>query len=432
MKQVSKLKVNIASIILLLILPVLLYSQTANEYFNRGKSLQENGDYYAATEQYQEALLKNPSYGEAYFALAQCFYSMGEFNLCLMYIDSASKFLKNRPDIQNLQGFAYIGLGEIKQAETIFQEILKKYPNDVDARFGLAELDVINGRVSGAENQFQLALQRQSTNKIALLSLALVSDELGKTREAKEYIRQALRYHNGSPEVHYFAGYLAAKDGDLDEAEKYVRAAIQLNPNYSAAYKLLSDILFESKRYEEAIEICMYRITQDRADASAWYLRGLCLEALGRYEEALSIWRTGLSIDPQDEVMRASLELLAFEITDIEDSRRSEWSNFHNDKATDYLKKYSSVQARYEFQRALRLNPLNMESRLAYASLLLTDGYPESYLAQLEFIADQSEASIQIKDTIESYKSLLRNSLPILWDIDPFYLDKTRWTLGIY
>lgn len=409
-----------------------MFSQTAIEYFNKGKIFQDQGLWYEAIEQYQEALLKNPAYGEAYYSLAQCSYSVEEFNLCLMYLDSADKLLRNRPELQNLRGFAYIGLSRIADAKAIFEDVLIKYPNNVDARYGLAELDILNGRVSGAEDQLQKALQRQNTNKVTLLSLALVSDELGKTKVANDYIKQALKYHNGSPEVYYFAAYLAAKEGKLSDAEKYVRSAIQLNNNYEIAYALLSNILYDSKRYEEAIEICLYRIAQNREDAEAWYLRGLCLESLGKFEEAISVWQTGLSVDPQDEIMRASLELLALEVTDVEDSRRINWSEYHTNMATDYLKKYSSVQARYEYQRALRINPLDSESRLAYASLLLSDGYPESYLSQLEFVNEQDTTSTEIKDTIESYKSLLRNSLPLQWGVDPFYLEKIRWNIGIY
>ena len=38
----------------------------------------------------------------------------------------------------------------------------------------------------------------------------------------------------------------------------------------------------------------------------------------------------------------------------------------------------------------------------------------------------------KVNDTIEAYESLLKYSLSAKWDVDPFYLDKTRWHIGLY
>lgn len=400
--------------------------------FNNGKECQNQEDWYGAIENYTTALQGNPSYGEAYFKLAECFYAIDEYELAITNLDSASKLIKNRPDIINLRGFCYIGLGKLSEANEIFLSVLKDFPNDVDARFGLAELNILNGRISGAEKEYKQALSRQNTNKKALLSLALVSDELGNFVAANNYINQALKYHSGNPEVYYFAAYLAVKQGNLEQGESRIRTAIHLQSDLDKAYKLLADILYKSNRFEECIEICKYRITLDRELSSAWFLRGLASKSLNRYEDAISYWQTGLSIDPNDEIMRSALELLALEYTDIEDPRREEWALFHIEKAKDYEKKFYSVQARYEYQRALRINPLNQEARIAYAELLLSDGFKESYLSQLQFISDQGEATQKILDTIEGYNSLLSNTLSVKWNINPFYLDKKRWNLGLY
>ena len=407
-------------------------AKSAAFYFNEGKELQLEEDWYGAIEYFTEATRQNSSYGEAYFKLAECFYAVDEYELALDSLASASKYIKNRSDLVNLEGFCYIGLGDLSKAEEVFSSILVSFPNDIDARFGLAELNILKGRVSGAEKEYKQALSRQNTNKKALLSLALVSNELGNQTATNNYINQALKYHSGNAEVYYFAAYLAVQQGDLEQAESRIRTAIHLKKNFDEAYKLLADILYKSQRYEECIEICKYRITLNRDESSAWYLRGLASKALNNFEDALSYWETGLDIDPQDEIMRSALELLALEITDIEDPRREEWSLYHLEKAKDYEKKFYSVQARYEYRRALRINPLNSDARLAYAELLLSDGYKEAYLSQLQFVVEQGVVTQQILDTIEGYNSLLSNTLSLKWNIDPFYLNKKRWNIGLY
>lgn len=405
---------------------------TAPDLYKRAADFQAREDWYAAVELYQEALNKNPSYGEAWFALAECSYELEQYDLAVKYCDTAAKYIKNRTDILNLKGFALIGLHKLDEARGIFTEVLNRFPNDVEARFGLARLDIFDGKFSTAEQYFLDALKREAKNKKALISLALIADRQGKTEQSRRYIREALRTHSGKPEVYYFAGYLAAKEGNLTEAESHMRTAVLLNGNYDKAYKLLADILFAQKRYAETADICDFRIAKNNAAVSAWYLKGLALAALGENEKALTAWQTGLNRDPQDEIMRAAFELLVFDTTAVEDGRREKWAGYHIDKAEAYMEKFTAVHALYEYQRALRIEPLNIKARLAYADLLLNKGLSESYLSQLMFLKDERKADKHIEDIIESYTSLLQNTLPLQWGIKPFYLDKTRWKTGLY
>lgn len=418
--------------ICLLLLSPVVFAATATDYYNAGCTLKERESWFEAIEQYLEAVQLNPAYGEAWYSLAECCYETGEYELALTYLDKADILLKNRSDLQNLRGFLYICLGRTDDAQSIFESILAKYPNDVDSRFGLAELEILEGKVSGAEKQYQAALQRQTRNSRAILSLALVSWELGKKQAAGDYIEQALRLFSGDAKVYWFAAYIAVQQKDMVAAESYIRRALQLKEDYDEAYSLLSNILFMQGRYEEVLEICSYRLLIDRSCINAWYLKGLTETKLGRIEAAFSSYETGLEINPQDELMRAALEMLAIQYTDVEDSRRSEWAKYHTKKAGEYSEKYLSVQATYEYLRALRLNPYDASARLAYADLLLADGYSESYLAQIQFVQNQGKSDQTLNNTIEAYTSLLYDTLPQKWDVNPLYLSKKRWNIGVY
>ncbi|MCR4938535.1 MAG: tetratricopeptide repeat protein [Treponemataceae bacterium] len=408
------------------------FSSSAQSCYKAGQEQQELKNWYEAVECYLEAVHINPSYGDAYFALSQCSYEMEEYQLALTYLDMAAKYIRNKAELLNLRGFIYISLGMIPEAKEAFEKVLESYPNNVQARFGLAELEILDGRVAGAEKQFLQALQRQPFDYKVLVSLALVSDSLGKTSEARNYVNRALQYYSGNAEVYYLAAYLAKKQGDSDTAEEYVRSAIKLDDSYIDAYKLLTSILYDEKRYEEVLELCSFLISKDRADSDSWYMRGLSLAALDRIPEALTALGTGLEINPDDEIMRAELELLVCENTKVEDSRRFEWAAYHLKRAKEYTDKYFSVQAAYEYQRCLRLNPMDIDSRKAYAELMLSSGYPEAYLSNLEFIQEQGAGNIVIDDIVEGYRSLLYDTISSRWTVDPFYLDKSRWKIGFY
>lgn len=421
-----------------------LYAQdvtpSSRRFYENGLQKQEQEDLYGAAEDYHEALRINPAYGDAWFHLAEVTYQLGDYTLALDYLDSADKYAKSRTDVLNLRGMTLISLGRLEEARAVFEDVIKRYPNDINARFGLAELDLFDGRIDGAKHQYEDALKRQQSNRKALLSLALLAAETGNDRAAHEYLQQALRYHSGESEVHYLAAYLEFKSGNFTEAERRARAAVQIKGDYTRAYVLLASILYEQKRYSEVADICDYLISRDRNTISAWYLKGLSLYRLHKYDAAIETLDSALSVDSEDEIMRAVLELIVGEALNIENARRVDWANYHLQKARAHAKLYQGVEARYEYQRALKIDPNNITARTEFAQVLSRLGLNEQYVNQLKFITDAAgETGIadkatqtRIADTIEAYDSLMKRSLGTKWNIDPFYLNKTRWNLGVY
>lgn len=430
------------------------WTYSALDYFSEAEQLRNRNDFLGATELYREALELNPKYGDAWYSLALCCYNLKNYDLALEYAGNAEKYSKNMDSVRNLQGMSLVCLGRLDEAEKIFSSILETSPNNIDARFGLAELDLLDGKISSAEFLYSEALKRDGTNRKALLSLALVSAEMGKTEAAANYISQALESHSGSSEVHYLAAYLAAKSGNLREAELRARSAIQIQTDFDDAYALLSSILYTQGRYDEVLDICLFRIGRNRNLSDAWYLMGLSQKKKGDVEGALKSFETGLSLNPQDEVMRACFEQTVADNIPVEDSRRQGWASFHISKAREYAAKFDGPGERFEYQKALSVAPLDLSVRQNFADLLSREGLYELYLKQLDFISANSvpivtqednvrrnenspevkKTAVQIRneDSAEALRNLMAGNLSERWNVDPFYLDKTRWNIGLY
>lgn len=418
---------------------LLLYGQskTVTQYFNDGVAAQNNEKWYEASQNFIEALRFNDAYSDAWLHLAQCSYQLSEFDLVLEQLNQAEKYSKNDNSISNLRGMTYIAMGKFDEARSIFSNVIKNTPNDIEARFGLAELDLFNGKITGAEKQYSEALKRQNKNRKALLSLALVSAQLGKNENAKKYINQALSSYSNEAEVHYLAAIVSAMRQDFSNAEKHCRVAVEVDGDYDKAYELLAKLRYFEGDYDEVISICDFRIGRNRTCPGAWYLKGCAQKSNGNTENAIETWSTGLQITPDDEIMRAALELAVAEVVPFEDSRRGEWSLYHIAKARDYVRRYDNASSSYEYQRALKLQPNNDEARMAFASMLELNGMHELYLDQLLFIQqtgdlNNSSQNTELGDKIEAYENLLQDSLAKKWNVQPFYLDKTRWKIGIF
>jgi len=408
-----------------------LFSDSADLY-QKASEYQANEDWYAAIEMYQSALKENPSYNLVYQGLAECFYALDEYDQALSFVETARKYKKDAPDLKNLHGFILIGLGKIEEAKKLFTEVLQKYPNNSEARFGLAEIEIAQGRFYTASEIYKQNLQRQGENRKALVSLALVSYEAGNISQAEEYIKRALKYHGDNPQVHYFAAYLYALKGNLEEAEGRIYSAVKLKPDYDDAYALLASIFYAQKRYEEVIKISDMRISKKRDRSDAWYLKTLSLRRLNRYMEAITSAKVGLSLDADDEIMRCLLEEIAIENLNFEDSFRMELSKYHAEKALGFARRNMTEQALYEYRRTLKIYPYDVESREAYASILLRLNYPERYLEQMLFIQSIVKSNNRVNDAVEAYEKHLLSSIQAKWRIDPLYLDKGHISIGLF
>ncbi len=411
------------------------------EKYNQGIKAQTNESYYEASQYYLEVTVENPAFTDAWYKLAECSYKLGEFDLALQYLESAEKYEKNNLQIQNLKGMVYVSLGRIDDGRNIFNNILKKYPNDIDAHFGLAEIELYEGRFSGAQNQYMEALKRQNTNRKALLSLALVNAERGQSEAAETYLRQALAYYSGEPEVHYLASVIYSMKGDYVTAEKQARIAVEVNSSYDKAYDMLSTILYKQSRYKEVIDISDYLISRNRKNTNAWFIKGVAQCKLGNVSSAIETWTAGLQINPQDEIMRSAMENEIRNTLSLEDNRRSYYAQYHIANAKQYASRYDGSGAVYEYQRALLLDPMNYEARMAYAEILEINGMHELYLEQLKFIKENNEEQLanlskkqqtELNDKIEAFEYLLSDTLGKKWNVDPFYLDKTRWNIAVF
>lgn len=402
------------------------------ELYQKGAEFQAQEDWYSAIEMYQSALQENPAYNLVYQGLAECFYALNEYDEALSSVQFAMTYKKNDSDLQNLHGFILIGLGKIEEARKQFSAVLQKFPNSPEARFGLAEIEIFQGKLYAASDMYKETLSRQGENRKALLSLALVSYEAGNNSMAEEYIKKALQFHGDNPQVHYFVAYLKALSGDMETAEGRLNSAIKLKENYDEAYALLSSVLYSQKRYEESIKISDIRIARRRNRSDAWYLKTLCLLKLDKIDEAMTSAKVGLSIEPDDEVMRALLEETAIKHLNFEDSFRKKLSEYHATRGIGFAKRNMSEHALFEYRRALKVYPYDVESRESYAQLLLRLGYPEKYLEQMLFIQTIVKSNTRVNDAVEAYGKHMLTSLKTKWKIDSLYMNKAHISIGLF
>jgi tetratricopeptide (TPR) repeat protein len=396
-----------------------------------GERLRFSEDWYPAIDAYLGAIAKNPSYGEAYSGLAECYYELGEYDQALSYVAKASPFRKGDAGLANLEGFVRIGLGDLDGARKAFSSVSAALPNDLDARFGLSLLDLSAGKKTQARTRLEESLRLSPQNSRALLSLALIASDQGRKAEAQTLVEKALRYHGGEPKTQYVAASLAAAGGDFDKAAFYARNALDLKPGYPEARLLLGSLMYLSRAYDQAIALMREAVARDRKDGMAWYTLGLAQEGAGKHGDAIYSLKTAVSLRPDDEVARIALELAVADSTSAEEPSRAPYADWHVARGREFEDASANDEAVFEYRRALRIYPYSKQARLRYAGILKARGFNAKYLNELEFLKENGLADQATLDAIENYDSLLVDSLGRNWGIDEESLPKRPYKIAL-
>jgi tetratricopeptide (TPR) repeat protein len=389
-------------------------------------------DWYAAIDDYLAAIAKNPSYGEAYLGLAECYYELGEYDQALSYIAKAAPFRKGDSGLANLEGFVRIGLGDLAGAHKAFSSVSAALPNDLDARFGLSLLDLSVGKKTEARARLEESLRISPQNARVLLSLALIASDQGRTTDAQAFVERALRFHGSEPRTQYVAASLAAAAGDFDAAAFHARSALDLKPGYPEARLLLGSLMYASRSYDQAIALMREAVARDRKDGMAWYTLGLAQEGAGKRSDAIYSLKTAASLRPDDEVARIALEFVVTDSTGAENASRAPYADWHVVRGKEFEDRSSYDQALFEYRRALRIYPYSKQARLLYAGMLKARGFYDKYLSELKFLRDNGVTDSSVLDSIETYESLLVDSLGRNWGIDETALPKRPYKIALF
>jgi len=427
------LKIIVFLFCVLVLFPIPLKAQTptAPAQFERGKSYMADENWYSAVEALLDCLRLNPAHAEATAALAECYYELAEFDEALNWVRKARALARTNMSVANLEVFTLIALGQLDAATALVSDILAREPYNKEALFAAGELDIARNRPSQALLRYREAVRRYPDDRRLLVSLALVTLSLGDGAAAMNYINSALVQHSDDYRVFYYAAYIYAQNDKLADAIRYTDRALYYRPDHIPSQSLMAILRYRNMQYDEAARFCDMVIAKERENMGAWYLKGLSYIRMGRQNEAITVLSTAISINEEEEFIRAILEETLISTTALEDPRRIRWASWHFDKARRFRSNNMIEQALFEYRRGLRLNPFANDRR-EYAELLRLQGYPARYLDELRFLQDQGIADRSLNDAVEAYGSLLSNALFRQWQVNPIELGERHWKIAVF
>ncbi|HTP60279.1 MAG TPA: tetratricopeptide repeat protein [Spirochaetia bacterium] len=418
--------------ILFLFASLSAFPQDARSAYQDGLRAQATEDYALAVEKFKEALTDNPSYGEPMVGLAQAFLAMAEYDEAYKYVAMALVGDRNNPDLAVLEGRIKIGQGDTTGARSLFNSVLADQPNNAEARMGLAEADIADGRLRTALSGYAQIVKLAPESTPAILSLAQLSDELGDQASTARYYDLALKSHSSDPRVQLAAARWFERTGDFPTAEKHAQIALSLAPSMDQARTLLGQIYLQTGRASDAVTVLRDVAGHNRDDNVAWYSLGLAYRGVKDTGQALSSFASGLVARPEDELTRLASENTALDALAMDDQQRKAMAAYHLTQGQAQESRNYLDRAVAEYRRALLLDPTSQNARVAYARIFRTQGFPDKYLSELKVLAKLGTPPTSVQDDIDGLTSSLADTISRAFGYDQYNLDRTRYVIPVF
>jgi tetratricopeptide (TPR) repeat protein len=219
-----------------------------------------------------------------------------------------------------VQAREYHELGQLQQAEQLFQAVLQADPRHVEALYGAGRIASRLGRLDDAVARLRAVLRVQADFAEAHLDLGVALHLSGKLAEAAECYREAIRLKPELPMAHNNLATVLQASGDARGAEMCYREALRLAPDYAGAHNNLASVLHKLGQSAEAEAHCRSAIRLAPDFAEAYDNLGCVLHDGGRLAEAEACCREAIRVKPAYSGAYSTLGSILFVLGRLEEA----------------------------------------------------------------------------------------------------------------
>ena len=215
--------------------------------------------------------------------------------------------------------------GQIKEAKTLYEKLLKKEPQNHSVKKALANIKNIKPQENAPREQvqeiinlFNEGLLDKAIDEINTLSniyplsplLFNISGAFYKSRGqykiAIQKFEQAINLKSNYAEAHYNLGVMLGEIGKINESISCYKNALNIKKEYPDAHNNLGNIYLDLSQYELSIEHFEWAVAYKPDFAEAHNNLGIANRVVGKLDEA------GKKVDKEKMSIDTNLRLFTF------------------------------------------------------------------------------------------------------------------------
>jgi len=264
-----------------------------------------------AIEEYKLALQNDPGSEELNAGLAELYFKTGHIRDAVTESQDIIKRDPNNLDARKLLGRIYLrSLGDmqggvqsseiLKLAIEQFSQIVRLEPDNVDDHLLLGRLYIINKDYLRAEGEFKAVRQIQPDSQEAVINLAYLYNEEGDNKKAVEVL-QSLPDSQRGDKLYAVLGYTFEQQKEFKQAINAYKRAIDIDKDNLDAQRGLANSLLGDNQIDAALEQYKQVADADPQDAQAYLRMSEIYRREGNYTDAMATLKKAESL-VQDSV----------------------------------------------------------------------------------------------------------------------------------
>ena len=188
--------------------------------------------------------------------------------------------------------------GRVRQAEQIYQQILRINSQDAEALhlLGVVALQAKKYEVAVKLITQATKIDSEQSSFFNNLSVALIKQ--GKLEEAVQACQQAIKLKPNDAETHYNLGIALQKLDKLEQALTVYQKAIKIQPGNAEIYNNLGVILWKQGKLDESIQAYQNAIEIQPNYAETYNNLGNAIQEQGKLDESIQAYQNAIEIQP--------------------------------------------------------------------------------------------------------------------------------------
>jgi tetratricopeptide (TPR) repeat protein len=200
----------------------------ALRHFIDGSVCEARGDMAQAALEYQDALRYEQD-AAMYHGLARCYSALGKHTLAIEAGREAVRLGPDNPDYRNTLAEVYLAAFEIDSASAVYEDIIRRDPSSIEARYNLARL--YQGRQPlKALEVYEGIIDRFGPEWEVLLQIAEIHNSLGQHEQSAQTLSRMLELDPSNQALKQNIAQAYIRAGKLDTALTILRELRELNP----------------------------------------------------------------------------------------------------------------------------------------------------------------------------------------------------------
>lgn len=280
--------------------------------YNYGRALLSRGDPDQAEVQFQEAVKIRPDYLLPRLALAEIAFNKRQYGKAIQITDEVVQLDPTDAIARLIRAKAQTAIGQSKQAREELKNLIKTYPNLLDAKFQIAQLDAAEKNYKEADTAFETLFKGTGDTRVLM---AYTESLMAQQRygDARKLIQGELDKSPARADLRLALGNILLRGKDFDAAAVQYKTVADQNPTSSDVWMRLADVYQLKGESSKSVEFLRKAVQADPKDLRAALRLGVQLDLAGDKKSARELYETVLKTQPEQPVALNNLAFLLAE-----------------------------------------------------------------------------------------------------------------------